>query len=187
MIKFYYTTSEGFDMSQTKISNSLGGFKSSTEVPNDCFSNIFGEISLLSGKENKPQYIALILKNEGDEVLNNVELWFTSSEDNLGKLEVGAVVPNKDNEDNSYIERTTTMYSKPFGINFHSPTEEDKVTIGNLEPNQEIGLWFKRSVDVKKFKEIYDNVAIKDLSTRNRYKPIEKSTEELIDLHISWD
>lgn len=60
MLRFYYTTSAGYDNQQTKISDSLGGYKSSTPVPNDTFSNLFDEISLNLASNPREQYIALI-------------------------------------------------------------------------------------------------------------------------------
>lgn len=35
MLRFYYTVSSGYNSPQTKVSDSLGGYKSSTPVPND--------------------------------------------------------------------------------------------------------------------------------------------------------
>lgn len=187
MLKFYYTTNVAPDEVQSKLSNSLGGYKSSTEVPNDDFSNLFDEISLNSIKENRPQYIAVILKNEGDNAIENIELWFEGLDSNYGKILIGAIVPLKDEEGNSYIQRIPNMFSKPMNVQFYAPTKEEKVTIGSLESGAEVGLWFKREIDQAKAKEEYNNVFEKDPATRNRYKPIAKVKEEVIELHISYD
>lgn len=56
-----------------------------------------------------------------------------------------------------------------------------------MEIDQEIGLWLCRSIDKKTVIEDYNNVAEKDTATENRYKPIEKATEESIAFQISWE
>lgn len=59
-MRLYYTVSSGYNDPQSKLVNSLGGFKSSTPVPNDQDNNVFDELSLLSLVKGKTQYIGLI-------------------------------------------------------------------------------------------------------------------------------
>ena len=152
-MRLYYTVSSGYNDPQSKLVNSLGGFKSSTPVPNDQDNNVFDELSLLSLVKGKTQYIGLILNNEGQ----------------------------------SFFEMIPDIFSKPFYAEFHQATELDKATIGDMEIDQEIGLWLCRSIDKKTVIEDYNNVAEKDTATENRYKPIEKATEESIAFQISWE
>ena len=60
MLRFYYTTSAGVQQWADKdFLIPLGGYKSSTPVPNDMFSNLFDEISLNLASNPREQYIAL--------------------------------------------------------------------------------------------------------------------------------
>ena len=78
MLSLYYTVSSAYNAAQTKSVNSLGRYKSSTVVPNDTFDNVFGELSLSTLARAKNEYIALVLKNEGETPIQNVEMWFTT-------------------------------------------------------------------------------------------------------------
>lgn len=187
MLRFYYTTSAGYDNQQTKISDSLGGYKSSTPVPNDTFSNLFDEISLNLASNPREQYIALILKNEGTETLKNVNMWFSVATDSpYGKIMVGAIGMNKDENDNPVTPRTSSIYEKPYWIQFYDATEEDKVTLGDIEPDAEICLWFSRVLDGKIIREDYNNVVERDTNTQNRYKKIEKEVDEIFNINLVW-
>lgn len=188
MIRLYYTVRSGYNASQMKISNSLGGYKSSTPVPNDVFNNIFDELSLNTIANNKSQYIALVLKNEGEEIVSNVNVWFTPKGENVYcDYTIGATKMLTDNEGNPIMESVETIYSKPFQIQLYPATEENKATIGDIQPNEEIGLWICRTVDSDVVLKDYDNVAERDFNTENRYKPVIKDKEESIDFNIVWD
>ena len=63
-MKLYYTVSSYQDTPQRSIGLSLGGYRSSTFVRNDEMNNLFGDISLLSLKQNRSQYIAIQLQTE---------------------------------------------------------------------------------------------------------------------------
>lgn len=204
-MRLYYTVASGYDNPQTKISNSLGGFKSSTPVPNDKFGNLFDELSVLTIKDAKKQYIGLILKNETGAPVYNVQLWFTSPTEikeneetpvdpcepkkigNYASISIAAVKTNLNDKEEPFFEMIPDMYSRPFQAEFFSPTEDGKVTIGGMEDGQEIGIWLCRDIDKAKAIEDYDQVAERDIDTVNRYKPIEKATEEVFELHLTWD
>lgn len=186
-MRLYYTVSSGYNDPQSKLVNSLGGFKSSTPVPNDQDNNVFDELSLLSLVKGKTQYIGLILKNELGVEVKNVQLWFETPEGSYGSFQLAAVQTDKNNEGQPFFETIPDIFSKPFYAEFHQATELDKATIGDMEIDQEIGLWLCRSIDKKTVIEDYNNVAEKDTATENRYKPIEKATEESIAFQISWE
>lgn len=188
MIKFYYTVSSAPNDIQTKISNSLGGYRSSTEVQNDVESNLFDELSIQAVTNPRDQYIALILKNEGEDQLNNVQLWFSANtETPQCSYQIGALQVGQDEEGNTWTPKTNSMYERPSWVTFFNATKESKAYIGNLIPNQEICLWLKRSIDREVVKEDYDNVAVRDPKTYNRYMKPQKETIESIELNVSWD
>ena len=188
MLRFYYTVSSGYNSPQTKVSDSLGGYKSSTPVPNDMFSNLFDEISLNLASNPRSQYVALVLKNEGTETLKNVELWFSSVTDNpYGTITVGAIGMGKDEEENPVTSCTSSINEKPYWIQFHEAKEEEPVSLGDMEAGKEICLWFCRSLDKEIIKSDYDLVAERDMNTQNRYKKVEKQTEEIFNINLLWE
>lgn len=185
MLKLYYTVSSGYLDIQGNYINSLGGFPSSTEVPNDVFDNLFDEISLSEIKDVKTQYRAIIVKNESEEVIENIELWFEKKDSNICSYQIGATLLS--NDEQPFMEHIPSVYSKPLYTQLYDATVDSKVSIGNLNPGQMIGLWLSRTVDKEKALEEYNNVAEEDLLHRSRYKPIEKEKQETVDLKITWD
>ena len=186
MLRFYYTVSSGYNSPQSKVSDSLGGYKSSTLVPNDVFGNLFDEISLNLASNPHSQYVALVLKNEGTETLKNVELWFSSVTDNDHiRLPVehdicpGMIYP--------VTSRTSSMNEKPYWIQFYEAKEEEPVSLGDMEAGKEVCLWFCRSLDKEIIKNDYDLVVERDMNTQNRYKKVEKQTEEIFNINLVWE
>lgn len=185
MLKLYYTVSSGYLDIQGNYINSLGGFPSSTEVPNDVFDNLFDEISLSEIKDVKTQYRAIIIKNESEEIIENIELWFEKKDSNICSYQIGATLLS--NDEQPFMEHIPSVYSKPLYTQLYGATVDSKVSIGNLNPGQMIGLWLSRTVDKEKALEEYNNVAEEDPFHRSRYKPIEKEKQETVDLKIIWD
>ena len=103
-MRLYYTVSSGYNDPQSKLVNSLGGFKSSTPVPNDQDNNVFDELSLLSLVKGETQYIGLILKNELGVEVKNVQLWFETPEGSYGSFQLAAVQTDKNNEGQPFFE-----------------------------------------------------------------------------------
>ena len=56
-----------------------------------------------------------------------------------------------------------------------------------MESGDEICLWFCRSLDKKIIKNDYDIVAERDMNTQNRYKKVEKQTEEIFNINLLWE
>lgn len=184
-MKLYYTVSSGYLNSQTNFVNSLGGYPSSTEVPNDIFDNLFDELSLLEVKDAKTQYKAIVLKNDSDKKISNVELWFDFSEENVCRYQIGAILLSEDNE--YLMEQIPSTYSKPYSIQFVDATVDDKAVVGTLQPGQMIGLWLSRTIDKEKAITEYNNVAEPDPNHLSRYRAIEKQTQETVNLCLTWD
>lgn len=189
MLKLYYTTVTEYNQSQPSIYKSLGGYKSSSMVKNDSYSNLFDELSLMSSSSmGKDQYIGLVLKNEGNEIASGIQLWFEPiNEDMLYcKFELAAEQMSLDKDGNPQMETIETIYNKPFYAQFYSATMEDKVTIGDLNPNEEVGIWIKRIVLKDRVKEDYNDLYEKDPSSENRYCKKVKKQEESMNLQIEW-
>lgn len=185
-MEILYTVSSGYKDPQSNFVNSLGGFVSSSQVPNDEFDAVFDELSVSEIVNKRKQYKAIVLHNNSDETLENVELWFESDPNNVCLYKIAAVNMNEDEEGQLSMESIPNSYSRPLNATFYEATVDDKVSIGDMNPDAYIGIWLAREVDYDKAKAEYDNVAERDLSSMNRYKPIEKKIEEKFDLMINW-
>lgn len=189
MLKLYYTTTTGYNNPQDKIVNSIGGYKSATAIPNDVMENLFDGISLQMMAQPKPQYVAIVLVNEGTEVASNVEMWFDPDPNtvNYCTFQIGAVVMVPNTAGEMMMEQVDNTYCRPFQTELHDATVEDKVSIGDMQPGDMIGLWLSRIPQKTVMWEDYNNVAEKDDTTVNRYKSIVKDTEETISFQITWE
>lgn len=186
-MKLLYTVSSGFLNPQSNFVNSLGGYVSSTEVPNDIYNAVFDELSLSEIIGRKNQYRAIVLYNDSDIVLSNVELSIVAEDTNICDYQLAAVAMTE-TEDGAFImDSIPNSYSKPT-VTFYNATEEP-VSVGDMQPNQYIGLWLMRRIDYQKAEEEYNDVAQIDplVANGNRYKPVEKIKEESFNLTINWN
>lgn len=188
-MQLYYTTTSGYNGEQPNPERSLGGFKSSTPVSNDDFSNIFDEISLMTMKSGRDEYRAIVLKNEFDTPCTNITVKISRQEGAICsyKMAVGAMnVVNKYNQKS--MENVLFPNNKPFRAQFIDMTEEAVLEVGDLNPGDEIGLWLCRHVDVDAAKQQYNDVCEPDPSdpTGRRYKPVTHPQQESIDMIVDW-
>lgn len=188
-MQLYYTTTTGANNEQPNPERSLGGFKSSTPVSNDDFGNLFDEISLMTMKSGRDEYRAIVLKNEFQQPARNITIKIARPEDAICsyKLAIGEMnVVNKYNQKS--MENVLSPNNKPFRAKFIDMTEEAVLEVGDLNPGDEIGLWFCRHVDVDAAKQQYNDVCEPDPSdpTGRRYKPVTHPQQESIDMIVDW-
>lgn len=190
-MKLYYTVASAYDAPQPVPVNSIGGYKSSTPLSNGFLDSVFDEISLRMMGNPQSQYKAIVLVNELPVPATNIELWFSTPENQITYCDftIAAVAMSLDKEGHPIMERSQNIFSKPFYADFHKATVEEKVGLGTMEPGSSLGLWLCRTPIKEVIVEDYNNVAeIDPLSTTfyPRYKRVEKEKEESVDMNITW-
>ena len=169
-MNLYYTTASGYNEAQPNPSISLGGYKSSTLVGNDDFDNMFDEISIMSIRSGRDEYRAIIIRNDFVVSMTNLEVKVVADPDAICTYKL-AIAPL--NGIDKYRRRFM----------------EHVLTIGNLAPEEEIGLWICRHIDKDAAKEQYENVCEPDLAvdpTGRVYKEVKHPTVESINLDFTW-
>jgi len=179
MIKLYYSTSSKEDQPQSDPMYSLGGFKSSTVVSSGEIGAIFPNISEFTLEQLKTTYICLILKNEGTEDLQDINLWMDPVGEMLCNYRVAIVT-----DSNGEFETVNNINSKPIYAEFISCVGQSNTIAFDLEQNKMLGLWIERSIDK-------DNIELKnrkscDVLYEQFKQDIKPSTEEEINLEIEW-
>lgn len=101
---------------QPMISRSLGGYVSSSPVPNGSINNLFDLISMYTLKNKTQETIAIALINEFDFDVKNVTLKIVGSPDRLCDFNVAAVTINKSNY---LMEHIDNKYAKPIQATFY--------------------------------------------------------------------
>lgn len=188
-MQLFYTTTTGYNDLQTNPNSSLGGFKAGTPVANDDYSNLFDEISVQTIRAGRDEYRAVVLKNTLADTVTNVRVSISKPEGSICtyKLAKGEMI-YRDKYGHHYMENILSPNNKPFSAQFQD-IESGAVSLGNLAPGEEVGIWFCRHVDKVEAKKQYNDICEPDPNdpTGRRFKLKEHPTEEGIDFSIIWD
>lgn len=101
-MNLFYTTMTGYNDEQANPERSLGGFKSSTPVTNDDFSNLFDEISLMTIKTNRDEYRAIVLVNQFSETVKNIVIRLRRPDDAICSYKMAITPLNGVNKYNQH-------------------------------------------------------------------------------------
>lgn len=175
-MELFYTTSAGYDTEQTKPYKSLGGYKSSTVVSNDEFSNLFDEITAYTINLDRAEHIALIQKNTDGTGYTNVDIWIDPPANPYSTLFIGTQVLTPDAEGNGTTEQIRDKYIKPFRVDFQVHDSSNKLNIGAFADGEEIAIWVRRELDITAIKADQFNFYERDPSNIHMY--IEKELEQ---------
>ncbi len=185
-MQIFYTTSAGFDLDQPKPSLSLGGYKSSTTVKNDDFSNVFDMITPYTINQNRTEYIALMLQNTDGTDYATVDFWITDPTDSYTYMKIGLVTPAQDSEGFDYIGKTRDKYDRPMSITFVTADVSSKIQITNFLQGDQIGIWLSRELNVDYILEDQSNFYEVNPTDPNTYIKTEKETSERYILNIEY-
>ncbi len=152
-MRLFYTGASSFDVEQKDPNKSLGGWISSTPIPNGMKSNLFGSISSYTSDQLFREVIAIALKNVTTETVNDIEIYFTPDpNDPISKYKIAAVQVTECStcENQYYMENIDSNKQLPYYATFYEATGEDNaVNVGNLEAGKYIGLWIMREIDLE--------------------------------------
>lgn len=146
-MRLFYSGADVVDNPQADPRISLGGFLSSTVVPNDFLGNLFDDISLYTLKKGAIYTKAVFLKNETGQVVNDLEAYFEQniSSEYLAQFQIGASTALN----NEQIEQIGNSRSVPYSVQFFSANGvANKVLLTNQIPiDGVIGIWIKRIIE----------------------------------------
>lgn len=189
-MQLYYTTTTGYNAIQTNPSRSLGGFKSSTLVINDDFSNLFDDVSIMTVRDARPEYRAIILRNELVNQVRKVKLSIQNAPDSICRYKVAIeYLSAADKYGTKKMSNVQSPQSRPFSAQFVDASDGVVLDIAEtLNSGQEVGIWICREIDKIKAKEQYNDVCRPDPSdpTGRRYIAVERLTEEAVNIIIDW-
>lgn len=100
---------------QTDVSKSLGGYISSSIVPNGSINALFDMISLITLKNRNKETMAIGLINKFDKVVRNVEIKLVTRKDYIGKFKVAATAVGSD----YMMEHIDNRYAEPIQAEFN--------------------------------------------------------------------
>lgn len=116
---------------QIDVSKSLGGYISSSLVPNGALNSLFDLISLTTLKDKRSEVVGIALINKFDYSVSNVTLKVITSDTNIANFKIAATEIGEDMS----MEHIANRYSEPMLANFvdaeFCPASVD-VTIENV-------------------------------------------------------
>lgn len=184
MIKLYYTGATKAGEIQPKKEFALGGYISTSLVPNNQLANLFSTLSKYSIDNELFEVIGIALKNETGVKVFDVTLYIDYPIDAYCKIEVAPIIPAGNETDGFYVERIINNYSEPYLGAFEEINGvANAVNIGDIEINEYIVLWMKRSIDTVAVALLNDCDTLN--ANYNANTPI--VTREDLALKISWE
>lgn len=142
MITLYYSGAKVFNAIQNNPDLSLGGWLSSTIIPNDLMNNLFGTISEKGQSEALSETKAIFLVND-TEVKTNFSIYIEQANSDEVIFEFSVVaVPNGQS-----MERISSIRSLPYYADFFTANGIDnaELMLESFTANQVIGLWIRRT------------------------------------------
>lgn len=103
------------DAPQNDPRMSLGGYVSSTPVPNSALNTLFDQVSLLTLQNRPTECMAFALINKTSQPADDVEIKIVGADDDLCQFEVAAVAVK-----NLQMESLRNRYSLPIGATFYN-------------------------------------------------------------------
>lgn len=184
-MKLYYTGAINYNDVQADKDTSLGGYKSSTLVPNGSLGNFFGPISMYGLDDKLRETRAIIIHNDTVGAYTNVFFYFDKLVGAIGTFEVAAVLiaPNVDNE--IQMESIGSIRALPFTGTFTpADTVANQVLLSaSMAADEYIGLWITRIIkdaDKDQFDcdTMYDNLIADPV--------VPQVTEGQVNMTLAW-
>ena len=156
MIKYFYTGADDYLGAQIDKDKSLGGFVSSSEVPNDLVGSLFGEISSYTIDNDFRETKAIVIKNETGGDITGITTYFNNTATSpYLKIEIASVALTEDTSctpSKFSMEKIVNSKASPVNAVFAEPTSSGTaVGLGNLTANSMLGIWIRVSLksDIK--------------------------------------
>lgn len=151
-MKFFYTGNQKARLAQQLPERSLGGYPSTSEIPDGLLSNLFDQISLLTRQVNKPEYRVIVIYNDDTVDYTNLKAWFdyeqNSDEVNAAYFELGYASMRVDSCGDPYVDRLGNGSAQPRGVTL-SPADGvgSELTLANLPAGQYLAIYLKRVIN----------------------------------------
>lgn len=160
-MQLYYSGAPEPTAIQTNPILSLGGFISSSRVPNGSIGNLFPPVTKKHVQHNLFDIILIVLTNKTSNEISSYTIWTTVAENDKCAYEIACVNPAYDSVNKAYVfESIDSTRELPYQAELDLRNENNKVEItASLLPGKSIGIWIKRSLDLTKFNELDGNVS----------------------------
>lgn len=187
-MQLLYSGAASCNNAQIDPEKSLGGYASSTPIPNGALNNVFPPISRAIVVNNTSATRLIVVVNNSFTV-NNLKIWTVAG--NLSTYQIAAVSPATDTKGNPVFETIYSSDSIPYQAVLASQEGIDNaITVASLAANDMIGIWIKRNLNLDNFTQL-DGLPIDPNITDANLATLIIATDanplDLGQLFISWD
>ena len=143
-MRLYYTNSETFLGNQSNPARSLGGYISSTPVPNNLKGSLFDNVSRLSREQRLTQVIALAVVLEGSEDTVSIEVGEGPFLYEYAFEEIETRLDPITRTSPSFITLIANPQASPL-LQFTPLAGRSELSVGSERESEYLGLWLRRS------------------------------------------
>ncbi len=147
-MKIYFTSSSTFLGAQTDPLSSLGGYVSSSALPNGSLNGVFPEVTIQDIKKGSTTYICLALKNETG-VDQTISLYYDNTSTHpLTTYQMALVSPfvNVACNNENTAEVVNNIFSKPLSATFASNLGVGNGLATTIVAGEYIVIWIERNI-----------------------------------------
>jgi hypothetical protein len=155
-LKLFYTGALKFDNPQQDTIRSLGGYISSSEVPNGWIGNLFGDMSKFTVQQGKAEIRVIAIKNTGANK-TGLKCWFVYPDDGAAPtpnltndcdFEIGFAIPSPDDCGDLMTEKIANIYAQPYTVTL-VPGKVSLITalaLGALDAGDYLCIFIRRKI-----------------------------------------
>lgn len=181
-MKLFYTGANTFNAEQKVSKLSLGGYVSSSVVPNNFMNSLFSSVSEFAKQTLSSEAILIALKNDDIDLASNIEIDFDADWDNIiSEFQVAFVASSIDNCNNVFFDKIDHASALPYLDLDNITSTNNSFSLPDMEPGTYLGIWLIRKLNKDKIKAL----TCAELET-NFKNNIQLPTEEIISIGLSW-
>jgi hypothetical protein len=182
-----FTGADAPDVPQINADKSLGGFISSSPIPNGRLGNLFSSISKNTVIKDTKEIRLIALKNTTGVIKSNINIYSVTTGKSI-KMQLAAVAPATNSSSQLVFEQVYDSETLPYQATLATHEGSgNAIVIASMAVGETIGIWVYREIDQTKFPEndnATSNLSCQDLATL--LKAQSASTEETVQLTITY-
>lgn len=144
----FYTGAVQNGAVQDNPAKSLGGWISSSPVPNGAMNNLFGDLTYADLDKDKKPIRVIAFQNITGAVIPKLRIWVEHEADAYATYKIGLSISTVEPTCNlNYFEQLATQYSIPYYTTLKDCEGElNAIEIENIPAGQYLGLFIQRNV-----------------------------------------
>jgi hypothetical protein len=147
-MRLYYTGASKHLAIQGIPSKSLGGYISSSLVPNGVPGALFSNPTQNEIIKGGTKCVLIALRNITASDVTNVAVYYTLTDTELYTLEIGLILPGVDSCSDPIFEAISDSKSLPIGIDFQEADSLlNAIILPSLPQGAYVGIWVKMEID----------------------------------------